>query len=196
MTLEPRPMRAPDDKPIVLCCDDDADQLATSSRILRAEPIHLITALRPGDALQILASSCVAVLVSDFEMPEMNGVELCAAARAHSPETVRILLTGRGTFDTAVSGINEGEVFRFLSKPVTPDRLRRAVADAIVRHREVLASAASRDSVLRRERLLGELEQDYPGITRRALDPDGRYVIDAGARARAAGGGVDALLAL
>lgn len=189
-------MRTPDDRPIVVCCDDDPDQLGASARVLRSEPIHLVTTQAPADALQLLSTTHVAVLVSDYEMPGMNGVELCAAARERSPETVRILLTGRGTFDTAVSGINEGEVFRFLSKPVTPDRLRRAVAAAVARHREIVATVATRDALVRRERMLAELEHDFPGITRRRLDEEGRYAIESDARTRALGLGFDALLLL
>src|SRR6185437_4900637 len=127
----------PNERPIVLLVDDDPNMLAAHARVLRLEPVQLVTTTSPREGLQILSVTKVAVLVSDFEMPEMSGVELCAAARAASPDTIRILLTGRGTFDTAVSGINEGEIFRFLSKPAMPDRLRKEVQAGIARHLEL-----------------------------------------------------------
>jgi DNA-binding NtrC family response regulator len=189
---EPRPA----DRPVVLCVDDDEAQLAANARVLRSAQVQVLTTTSPREALEILASARVAVLVSDFEMPEMTGVELTAAARTVAPTTMRILLTGRGTFDTAVGGINEGEVFRFLSKPVMPDKLRRAVTEAVHRHAELLATSAERDLATRRAQLLAELEAEHPGISERALDGGGRYVIDATSWARVAGLGLDPIAEL
>lgn len=184
-------------RPIVLCVDDDPNMLAANARILRLEPVQVITTTSPREALQILAATKIAVLVSDFEMPpEMSGVELCAAARDLSPHTVRILLTGRGTFDTAVSGINDGEIFKFLSKPVMPDRLRKEVKAGILRHLELIATHADRDIGVRRAQLMVELEAEYPGITERDLDVEGRYMIDARAWDRVTGLGLDAIAVL
>jgi two-component system, probable response regulator PhcQ len=199
MTTSPTipPLAAEAPRPIVLCVDDDAQQLAANARVLRLELVQVITTTSPREALQILSATKIAVLVSDFEMPpEMSGVELCAAARACSPDTIRILLTGRGTFDTAVSGINEGEIFRFLSKPVMPDRLRKEVRAAIERHKELVSSHADRDVAVRRRQLLAELEAEYPGIGARPLDAEGRYVVDHGAWDRVAGVGLDPIAAL
>lgn len=183
-------------RPIVLCVDDDPGQLAANARVLRTTAVQVLTTTSPREALEILASAQVAVLVSDYEMPELTGVELTAAARSVSPTTMRILLTGRGTFDTAVSGINEGEVFRFLSKPVMPDKLRRAVADAVARHAELAASSAERDVTTRRAQLLAELEAEHPGISGRDLDGAGRYTIDRTAWSRIAGLGLDPIAEL
>jgi DNA-binding NtrC family response regulator len=192
MTTDPAATR-----PIVLCVDDDPNMVAANARILRLEPFQVITTTSPREALQILSTTKVAVLVSDFEMPpEMSGVELCAAARAASPDTVRILLTGRGTFDTAVSGINDGEIFKFLSKPVMPDRLRKEVKAAIARHLELVSNHVDRDVNARREGLLKELEGEFPGITARELDSEGRYAVDATAWSRVAGLGLDSIAAL
>jgi DNA-binding NtrC family response regulator len=182
--------------PIVLCVDDDEDQLAGNARILRLERLQVITTPSPHEALEILARSDVAVLVSDFEMPEMTGVELSAAARTTRPETIRIMLTGRGTFDTAVAGINQGEIFRFLTKPVEPGRLRQDVLAACARHLEQRQGAVERNLSARRAQLRAELEQEHAGITATRHDERGRYVLDPGARARVAGIGLEPLLAL
>jgi DNA-binding NtrC family response regulator len=183
-------------RPVVLCVDDDPNMLAANARVLRLEPVQVLTTTSAREGLQIMAAAKVAVLVSDFEMPEMTGVELCKLARDASPTTVRILLTGRGTFDTAVSGINEGEIFRFLSKPVMPGELRKQVQAAIAKHRELASNHADRDVAARRSELLRELEAEYPGITQRDLDADGRYVIDASSWDRVAGLGLEALAAV
>jgi DNA-binding NtrC family response regulator len=141
----------------------------------------------PIEALRILGSQQVAVLVSDFEMPEMTGVELSVKARDLQPETVRMMLTGRNSLETAMDGINIGEVFRFLSKPFNPDVLRREVAAAIEHHREIADVASERLTVVRRRRVFDALEADFPGITLVPRDDDGGYLLDGDARHRAAG---------
>jgi DNA-binding NtrC family response regulator len=173
MTMEKR--LTSEAAPIVLCVDDDPEMLASVGRILRREGYQLFSTTNPHEGLQILAEKPVAVLVSDFEMPEMTGVELCIGARNVRPETVRILLTGRGTFDTAVSGINDGEIFRFLSKPVDPSMLVRAVAGAVARNAELALAARDRDVSARRTHLIGELEAEYPGITTFERDEANAY---------------------
>ncbi len=180
----------------ILCVDDDADLLAAIVRSLRRDRHQVLSTTSALEAASILTAQPVAVLVSDFDMPEMTGVELCAAARKIRPETVRILLTGRGTFDTAVKGINEGEIFRFLSKPFDPEQLRRTVVDAIARHGELAAAIRDRDTTVRRERLMRELEDEYPHITQVARDPKGAYVVGGDPWTRLAGLGLDHVRAL
>lgn len=171
--------------PVVLCVDDDPDMLAAVVRTIKTAGYHVLAAESPVQALQILGNQSVTVLLSDFEMPEMTGVELAVRARDLQPETVRMMLTGRNTVDTAVAGINIGEVFRFLSKPFQPDVLKREVAAAIEHHREVADVASERLTVVRRRRVLEALEADYPGITAVPRDDGGAYLLDDEARFRA-----------
>lgn len=171
--------------PVVLCVDDDADIVASVARFLRLDGYEVVTCTSPLAALDVLGARSVAVLVSDYEMPDMTGVELAVKARRLQPETVRMLLTGRGTLDTAVEGINVGEIFRFLSKPYDPITLRREVAAAVAHHAEVSAAAREKTTVVRRERLVTALEADYPGITVVPRDEDGAYLLDGDARHKA-----------
>lgn len=171
--------------PVVLCVDDDPEMVASVARFLRLDGYEVVTCTSPGQALAVLGARGVAVMVSDYEMPEMNGVELAVKARRLQPETVRVLLTGRGTLDTALEGINIGEVYRFLAKPFDPDVLRREVAAAVAHHAEVSAAQRERNTVVRRQRLLSALEADYPGITTVPRDDDGAYLLDTEARLRA-----------
>jgi DNA-binding NtrC family response regulator len=168
--------------PVVLCVDDDPEIVTSVARFLRLDGYEVVTSTSPTQALAILGSRAVAVLVSDYEMPEMNGIELAVKARRLQPETVRMLLTGRGTLDTAVEGINVGEVYRFLSKPYDPGALRREVAAAVAHHAEVVASEREKSTVVRRQRLISALEADYPGITAVPRDEDGAYLLDGEAR--------------
>lgn len=178
-------MSTPTPQSTVLCVDDDPDIVASVARFLRLDGHDVVTCTSPVQALAVLGARTVAVMVSDYEMPEMTGVELAVKARRLQPETVRILLTGRGTLDTAVEGINVGEVFRFLSKPFDPDALRREVIAAIGHHAEISAAAREKTTVVRRQKLVTALEADYPGITAVSRDDDGAYLLDGDARHKA-----------
>ena len=101
-------MEPPARKPIVVCVDDDPDMLQSVGRCLKREPLEVKTTLDPNEALAWIAEHPVAVLVSDYEMPQMTGAQLTGKAKRIRPETVRILLTGKRTLETAVDGINQG----------------------------------------------------------------------------------------
>lgn len=180
MSTQPPPN--PNAGTTVLCVDDDADLLAAVTRIIKLDGYRVLSADNPREALAILGAQAVAVLVSDYEMPEMTGIELAVRARAIQPETVRVMLTGRSTLDTAIDGINIAEVFRFMSKPFSPEMLRVEVAAAVTHHREVTAVFRERMTVVRRQCLAEALEADHPGITQVTRDDLGSYLVDGSAR--------------
>ena len=184
---------SPTKRPLIVCVDDDDEMLATVSRCLRREPsIEVRTTLSASEALGWIAQGEVAVLVSDYEMPEMTGAQLAGHARRVRPETVRILLTGLRTLDTAIDGINQGEIFRFLNKPFENEKLRAAVLAGVQRNRELLAMSGDRQRRERRETLVRELEAEYPGISK-VHRLEGAYTVDGDPWAEAAALGLEAL---
>ena len=153
-------------KPVIVCVDDDEAMLGTVSRCLRREAsLEIRTTLSASEALAWIAQDDIAVLVSDYEMPEMTGAQLAGHARRVRPETVRILLTGKRTLETAIDGINQGEIFRFLNKPFDNEQLRGAVHSGVVRNKELLAMSGDRQRRARRDALHAALEAEYPGIS-------------------------------
>ncbi len=163
-------------RPIVLCVDDDPVLLQAIVRSLRAVDAELVATTDPKAALEMVCSRDIAVLVSDHEMPLMTGVELATAARRLRPDTVRILLTGRQTFETALQGINECEVFRYINKPFETKVLRKAVSDAIDRHEELVAMSTHAARGSRRELITNALESEFPGLTHVERSSDGAYI--------------------
>jgi two-component system, probable response regulator PhcQ len=152
---------------LIVCVDDDESILSAVGRTLRREPsFEVRTTMDVQQVLEWIHREDVAVLVSDYEMPEITGAQLAGIVKNIRPETVRILLTGRRTLDTAIDGINQGEIFRFLSKPFEDKQLRQAVLDAAKRHDELRELSGDRQRRERREQLLAALEQEYPGITK------------------------------
>jgi response regulator RpfG family c-di-GMP phosphodiesterase len=116
-----------DNRPLVLCVDDEARVLDGLALTLRKDyRVHL--ALGGEEGLQKLKElRGVAVVVSDMRMPGMDGAAFLKRVMRAYPETSRILLTGEPGRDAAVSAINEGQIFRFLTKPCAPEQLQKAI---------------------------------------------------------------------
>jgi response regulator RpfG family c-di-GMP phosphodiesterase len=123
----------------ILVVDDDALILQALSRILQAEGYEVICHLDPLKALQ---ERDFTVVISDFMMPQMNGVELLAQLRKNVPAAIRVLLTAAGDFKVASDAINRGEVYRILSKPWSIADLSSCVKQAVEHFRLVEENAA------------------------------------------------------
>jgi response regulator RpfG family c-di-GMP phosphodiesterase len=123
----------------VLCVDDDANILSAYQRALRKLTV-IDTALGGEEALRKLASDGpYAVVVSDMNMPGMDGAQFLAKAKAAAPDTVRMMLTGANDLRAATAAVNEGSIFRFLTKPCTPEALGVALEAGIRQHRLLTA---------------------------------------------------------
>jgi response regulator RpfG family c-di-GMP phosphodiesterase len=118
-----------DNKPALLLVDDE-ERILRSLRMLFFTGYDVRMTTDANEAIRILKSERIHVIVSDQRMPIMLGAELLRTAREISPYTMRILLTGYSDFEASVASINEGEVFRYLLKPWEGEEVRRVVAEA------------------------------------------------------------------
>jgi response regulator RpfG family c-di-GMP phosphodiesterase len=126
---------SPSALPSILCVDDEPRVLEGLALHLRRD-YQVLTAHSGQSALQLLKEKGPpAVIVSDMRMPVMNGAVLLKQVKNLYPDTVRILLTGEPGRDSVVAAVNEGEIFRFLTKPCPPDQLRSAIDAGIQHHR-------------------------------------------------------------
>jgi response regulator RpfG family c-di-GMP phosphodiesterase len=126
-------------KPRVLCVDDEPNVLeGLATNIGRRYDVE--TATSGTQALEKLALDPKrAVIVSDMRMPVMDGATFLAKARELAPQAVRILLTGQTDLDSAISAVNDGQIFRFLTKPCAPPTLLAAIAAAVQQHELIIA---------------------------------------------------------
>ncbi len=123
----------------ILCVDDDPNVLRAYRRTLRKQ-FQLDCAEGPEEALEAVTQhGPYAVVVSDMRMPGMNGVELLAEVRRRSPQTVRMMLTGNADLDTALGAVNEGHIFRFLTKPCPPEAFAKALEAGLEQYRLITA---------------------------------------------------------
>jgi DNA-binding NtrC family response regulator len=113
----------------LLFVDDEARVLRSLTSVFRRD-YDVFTASGGFEALEMLASESVDVIVSDQRMPNMTGDELLSIVHQKYPQIMRILLTGYVDKKAIINTINEGEIFRFISKPWNVDELKRVVAQA------------------------------------------------------------------
>ncbi|HWW29665.1 MAG TPA: response regulator [Steroidobacteraceae bacterium] len=135
--------------PRILCVDDEIRVVEGLAAHLRRN-YQVLTANGGSGALQILKEQGACVIVSDMRMPGMDGATLLKHVKQLYPETTRILLTGETGRDAAIAAVNEGQIFRFLTKPCAPDNLRAAIEAGVEHHRLLLA-----EKVLLQETLIG-----------------------------------------
>ncbi|MEI9941870.1 MAG: HD domain-containing phosphohydrolase [Pseudomonadota bacterium] len=123
----------------ILCVDDEPKVLEGLERLLHRK-CSLLVATSGEEALRLLAGpEPIDVIVSDMRMPRMNGAALLAECRKRSPDTVRLLLTGQTDLESAIAAVNEGHVFRFLTKPCPAPVFVEALSAALEQHRLITA---------------------------------------------------------
>lgn len=123
--------------PRILFVDDEPGILSALKRVFRREPFEIETAPDGESALEMFRRFRPSVVVSDYRMPGMSGVEFLTKARAIDPEAVRVILTGCTDLPAAEAAINQGEVWRFVTKPWNETDLREIIATGCERYRLV-----------------------------------------------------------
>ncbi|MCC7073432.1 MAG: response regulator [Deltaproteobacteria bacterium] len=123
----------------VLCVDDEPAVLEGLSLTLRRN-FEVMTAPGGAAALEVLRQHAdVAAVMSDMRMPGMDGATFLGEVRALRPDSVRLLLTGQADMESAIAAVNNGQIFRFLTKPCPPPSLIAAMEAAVAQHRLVTA---------------------------------------------------------
>jgi response regulator RpfG family c-di-GMP phosphodiesterase len=123
----------------ILFVDDDPNLLAACERNFRRHfPVDTADGGEAGLA-KIAERGPYAVVVSDRQMPRMDGIQFLSQVRQTAPDTVRILLTGNVDLEAAVRVVNEGNIFRFLIKPCPQEILLKAIEDGRAQHRLITA---------------------------------------------------------
>lgn len=118
----------------LLVLDDETNILRALTRVLRRDGYRIITATKAQDAFSLLAKHDVQVILSDQRMPEMSGTEFFSRVKKLYPETMRIILSGYTDLQSVTEAINQGAIYKFLTKPWDDEQLRNTVAQAFKQH--------------------------------------------------------------
>jgi len=121
----------------ILLVDDDEMLLAGLKRQLRNK-FRVETAISGEDAVKMVEDNGpYAVVVSDYMMPGMNGIEFLTQVKLTNPDTIRMMLTGSADMTTAIKAVNEGSIYKFHPKPCPPDTLSDAIQSGIDEYQKV-----------------------------------------------------------
>jgi response regulator RpfG family c-di-GMP phosphodiesterase len=158
----------------LLLVDDKADVLAALRRMLRLEGYKILTALGGEAGLEILKKQSVDVILSEQRMQYMSGVEFLAQARLIQPDSVRMALTGYLEIQAIAKTVNEGAIYKFLTKPWDDEQLRATLREAFAHkaladdNRRLAAelSLANQNLVLANQRLHVLLEEKQRQVLR------------------------------
>lgn len=119
----------------ILLVDDEENITASLVRLLHQDGYQVLTANSAAAALELLASHKVGVILTDQRMPKMTGVELLSRVKDLYPETVRMVLSGYADLDSVTAAVNQGAIYKFLSKPWNNETLRANVHEAFTHYK-------------------------------------------------------------
>ncbi len=169
----------------VMIVDDEQGVLNALKRSLRPYGWRVMTFLDPNEALNVSATETVDLVISDYRMPTMNGVEFLKEFMAIQPDSFRIILSGQADMSGVLDAINEAQIYRFITKPWSDADLAVTIEKALSHRQTLLENRRLADQVRRQEvqinhqkSELDRLEAECPGITQVDWDSDGSIVID------------------
>ena len=164
----------------VLIVDDEPDITDMLKDALSREPYNILIAASAEEALAVLTRQQVDVVISDEKMPGMPGSEFLAVVRQKYPDTIRMILTGYASLESAIRSINEGEIYRFFTKPFNVFDLAVTIRQALQQKDLMKETQCLLKVVKRQSAFIEEIEQQYPGITKVKRDAEGAIIIDEG----------------
>lgn len=172
----------------ILLVDDEINVLNALVRAMRQhldiEELRIETFTDPFDALTRCAECTFDIVISDFRMPQMTGVEFLHAIRAVAPDTVRMILSASTEFETVTSAINEAQVFRYIPKPWQVGDLRENIRlalehrDALLAQHQIAERQKVREGALSpEEQAIRQMEEEEPGLLKVKWGPNGEIIM-------------------
>jgi DNA-binding NtrC family response regulator len=160
----------------ILLVDDEANVCRALRRSLSREGYQIETFTDAVEALDRMKAVGFDVVISDHLMPEMTGLDFLKRVRDRFPDAVRIILTGHADMQTAIDAINQGEIYRFLTKPWDDLELKVCLTLAF----EKLDLERENRALLARVRALSDrLVRERPALASLKRDASGAIVLDA-----------------
>lgn len=178
--------------PRLMLVDDEVNVLNSLRRALNAMPedaiggpVCLETFSSPQQALARASEMHFDLVISDYHMPEMDGVSFLEKLRALQPDAARLILSGYADLKALIAAINRAEIYRFVGKPWNDHDLALTIRQAL-EHRQLVTENArladlvrvQQGSLSRNELAMKRIEEKYPGITRVVRHEDGSIDLD------------------
>jgi type II secretory ATPase GspE/PulE/Tfp pilus assembly ATPase PilB-like protein/FixJ family two-component response regulator len=145
----------------ILFVDDEEYVLKAMLRIFRRENYKLLTVVSAAEALDMLKAEPIQVIISDYRMPGMNGADLLRKIKELYPQTIRIMLTGFADVNAIMGAINDGAVYKFITKPWNDDDLRLTVSLALEQYDLIQENKALKTQREVQEKKLGQMSRFF-----------------------------------
>lgn len=162
----------------ILIVDDEPNILNALKRTFEDDPYTIFTAENASTGLEILGKHKIKLVISDEMMPGMSGAEFLAQVSVRFPGVIRIMLTGHASLDAAMRAINEGQIYRFFTKPWNDLELRFSVRAAMEKYNLEEENRGLLRLIRKQVMNMKMLEKEYPGISQLQYDDRGRIVVD------------------
>ncbi len=169
----------------ILLLDDEPNILSALRRVFASEPYDLEVFTDAASALACAKDMDFALAISDYRMPEVDGVSFLTLFRSLQPDAMRLILSGFTDLEALLGAINDAHIYRFITKPWQDYELRTTVAQALA-HRAALLDnrrladqlRAQQEQLHRQRNELERLEREHPGITQVKRGNDGAILLD------------------
>ncbi len=162
----------------VIIVDDEAPIRKALKRVLKYESYNVVDFGDPQEALQYVRDNPAHLIISDHTMPGMLGIDLMRKIRLLRPNTIRVMLTGNANLDMAMQAINDGAIYRFLTKPWDNNDLLLAVRLGLRHYETESENRRLLALVKKHQAVLEDLERQQPGVTGLKKNSEGAIVID------------------
>jgi EAL domain-containing protein (putative c-di-GMP-specific phosphodiesterase class I)/FixJ family two-component response regulator len=129
----------------ILLVDDDPNTLNALKRVIAQDGYQILTASSTQEGFDLLSEYDVAVIVTDYKMPGMDGSEFLKQVSKLFPSVIRIMLSGESDMQSVIRTVNEGAIYKFLEKPVSGQVLRDTLRQAFLRHDQIIYSELAQD---------------------------------------------------
>ncbi|OGL46454.1 MAG: hypothetical protein A2161_02445 [Candidatus Schekmanbacteria bacterium RBG_13_48_7] len=164
--------------PRLLLVDDEENILNSLNRALRGENYQILTARNAVEAINVMVQSGAEMVITDYQMPGISGIELLKEIKTRWPDTIRCLITGQADLDGAIEAINEGRIYRFILKPWNNEELRLIISQALKYQDLLKENQKLLKTLTAQEKLLKKIEMENPGITQIQRSVNGAIIID------------------
>ena len=163
----------------ILIVDDEVNILHSLSRVLRAEEREIHTASSAPEALEKLKGlHGTDLVISDNKLPDISGIDFLIKVKQLYPDSLRILITGYPDLESVIRAINNGQVYRFITKPWDNEEFKLILNQAldycdVLRDNRALIKIAKEQA-----EMLAAMQKKYPQIPKSEFDKSGIYIID------------------
>ncbi len=171
----------------IMIVDDEENVARALRRALAASDVETELFFRPHEALRRAQTANFDLVISDYRMPEMDGIRLLSEVKQLQPDAMRIIISGHADLEGLIGAVNAAEIFRFINKPWHDADLTLGVRHAL-EHRAVLVEnrrladqvRAQKQELNRQKTALQKLEAEYPDLVRVNRGEDGSIILGEG----------------